>query len=232
MKVTTTNRYHNLGDTGLACHPLGFGSYRISQGNREHETALRAYLDRGGNLIDTSANYADGLSETLIGTVLRDHPREEVIVVTKGGYIQGQNMELAQRRNFPEVVYFGEGIWHCIHPEFLETQIQRSLERMGLQHVGYLSPSQSRILFDREGIPRRTDTARSRGVLPKDSRSLSLPREPGGLRRHPVVWNQLQQLRPAPVRANHDFGQPLPGRSSKHPTRAPFPHHPASDESL
>ena len=135
VKVTATNRYHNLGDTGLACHPLGFGSYRISQGNREHETALRAYLDRGGNLIDTSANYADGLSETLIGTVLRDHPREEVIVVTKGGYIQGQNMELAQRRNFPEVVYFGEGIWHCIHPEFLETQIQRSLERMGLQHV-------------------------------------------------------------------------------------------------
>jgi aryl-alcohol dehydrogenase-like predicted oxidoreductase len=135
VNARTMNRYHNLGDTGLACHPLGFGSYRISQGNREHESALRAYLERGGNLIDTSANYADGDSEILIGHVLRDHPREKIIVVTKGGYIQGRNMELAQRRQFPEVVYFGEGIWHCIHPEFIETQIQRSLERMRLQHI-------------------------------------------------------------------------------------------------
>jgi aryl-alcohol dehydrogenase-like predicted oxidoreductase len=51
-----------LGATGLHCHPLGFGCYRIAAGHAGHEAALRAYLARGGNLIDTSANYGDGAS--------------------------------------------------------------------------------------------------------------------------------------------------------------------------
>jgi len=39
-------------------------------------------------------------------------------------------MEVSRRRAFPEVVHYGEGIWHCIHPEFLETQIELSRERV------------------------------------------------------------------------------------------------------
>ncbi len=124
-----------LGASGLYCHPLGFGCYRIAEGQPEHQAALHAYLDRGGNLLDTSANYADGLSEVLVGRVLKNYPRRKVIVVTKGGYIQGQNMDLAKGRSFPEVVKYGEGLWHCIHPEFLDTQIPLSLERMQLDRI-------------------------------------------------------------------------------------------------
>ncbi len=124
------NTLRPLGSTGLHCHPFGFGCYRVVDGNDNHEAALRAYLARGGNLIDTSANYGDGASEELAGRVLRGLPPERVIVVTKGGYIQGRNMALAQQRSFPEVVEYGPGIWHSIHPEFLETQVERSLARM------------------------------------------------------------------------------------------------------
>ena len=124
-----------LGATGLDCHPFGFGCYRVANGNGEHEAALRHYLDRGGNLIDTSANYGDGASEELVAAVLPDYPREKVIVVTKGGYIQGQNMALAEQRTFPEVVHYGHGIWHCIHPEFLQTQIELSLARLQQDRV-------------------------------------------------------------------------------------------------
>ncbi|MBM3802172.1 MAG: aldo/keto reductase [Acidimicrobiia bacterium] len=127
--------FRSLGSTGLSCHPLGFGCYRIAEGNNEHEAALRDYLDRGGNLIDTSTNYMDGQSEIIVGRVVRDYDRERVIVVTKGGYIQGQNMRLARSRSFPEVVEYGEGIWHCIHPEFLDTQIVLSLERLQLESI-------------------------------------------------------------------------------------------------
>lgn len=119
-----------LGNTGLNCHPLGFGCYRIIDGNSAHEQALRAYLERGGNLIDTSANYGDGLSELLVGKVLQDYSGGDTVLVTKGGYIQGQNMQLAMKQQFPEVVEYGEGIWHCIHPEFLETQLRRSMQRL------------------------------------------------------------------------------------------------------
>src|ERR1043165_2603228 len=118
-----------LGSTGLECHPLGFGCYRVVEGNPTHEEALRDYLQRGGNLIDTSANYGDGRAELMVGNILKEFPDEQAIVVTKGGYIQGQNMTLAMQRRFPEVVEYGEGIWHSIHPEFLETQVRRSMQR-------------------------------------------------------------------------------------------------------
>lgn len=124
------NPFRPLGSTGLYCHWLGFGCYRVAQGNEGHEAALRSYLERGGNLIDTSANYGDGASEELVGEVLLGWPREKVILVTKGGYIQGQNMALAQQRRFPEVVEYGPGIWHSIHPEFLKTQIELSCARL------------------------------------------------------------------------------------------------------
>ena len=133
MPEATANHFRPLGSTGLACHALGFGCYRIMEGNAQHEAALREYLDRGGNLIDTSANYGDGRSEVLAGRVLKGYPRDRVIVVTKGGYIQGQNMTLARRREFPEVVRYGDGIWHSIHPDFLETQIEMSLSRLQLE---------------------------------------------------------------------------------------------------
>jgi len=135
MNNAKNNFLRPLGSTGLHCFPLGFGCYRIADGNAEHESALRLYLDRGGNLIDTSANYTDGQSEILVGKVLKNYSREKVIVVTKAGYIQGQNMRLAQARSFPEVVKYSEDLWHCIHPEFLETQVSLSAQRMQLEMI-------------------------------------------------------------------------------------------------
>lgn len=125
-----SHHFRPLGGTGLRCCPIGFGCYRVVESNPTHEAALREYLERGGNLIDTSANYGDGHSESLVGKVLPDGSGEPVILVTKGGYIQGENFSLAQRRHFPEVVEYAEGLWHSIHPDFLETQIQRSRERL------------------------------------------------------------------------------------------------------
>lgn len=130
-----TPSFRPLGSTGLECTIAGFGAYRINEGNPRHEAALRHYLGRGGNLIDTSANYGDGLSEVLIGRVLRDHDRAKLVVVTKGGYIQGRNMELAHEREFPETVRYANDLWHCIHPHFLETQIELSLKRLALPFV-------------------------------------------------------------------------------------------------
>lgn len=135
--------YTNLGATGLTTSRVGFGGYRISLGQEDHRRALEHALQHGCNLIDTSTNYADGESERLIGSVLKDLivkntiDREEMIVVSKIGYVQGQNLKQAEAREkagkpFPEMVKYGEGIWHCIHPEFLEEQLTVSLDRLGL----------------------------------------------------------------------------------------------------
>jgi aryl-alcohol dehydrogenase-like predicted oxidoreductase len=133
-----------LGKSGLTVSRWGFGGYRIHPSFDSHRQALRQALLSGCNLIDTSANYTDGGSETLVGEVLSELfesgklRRDEVVVISKAGYIQGANLKLAQEREsegrpFAEIVRISEGLWHCLSPEFLEDQITRSLERLRLQ---------------------------------------------------------------------------------------------------
>ena len=52
--------YTPLGRTGLKASQAGFGGYRISTGVAHHQKALGLAIGSGINLIDTSANYADG----------------------------------------------------------------------------------------------------------------------------------------------------------------------------
>lgn len=137
--------YRLLGSTGLTVSNVGFGGYRTGRADPTHRAALRAALAAGVNLIDTSSNYMLGDSERLVGEVLAEGsvPRDEVVVVTKIGYVQGPNLELAEQRErdgdpFPEVVKYADGVWHCIAPEFLEDQLGRALERLGLETIDVL----------------------------------------------------------------------------------------------
>lgn len=135
--------YNRLGKTQLLVSQVGFGAYRCHVDVPLHKEALKLALHKGCNLIDTSANYGDGNAEALIGEALNeeivwgDIKRKNVVVVSKAGYIQGENMEIAREREkkerpFPEVVKYQSEMWHCIHPQFLEDQITRSLARMHL----------------------------------------------------------------------------------------------------
>ncbi len=142
--------FQPLGRTGLLVSAAGFGCYRVNAGVTAHTKALEKALSGGVNLIDTSANYADGGSEQLVGEVLKTLieagriNREQVVVVSKGGYLQGNNYALSQQRKregnpFEEIVEYADGLEHCIHPTFLEDQIDRSLARLGLAVLdGYL----------------------------------------------------------------------------------------------
>lgn len=138
--------FTTLGRTGLLVSEAGFGGYRIDRRDPDHRAALQNALSAGINLIDTSANYSNGESEQLIGSLLGDGfdagrlDRQSLVVVTKGGYIQGVNHHISQERQaqgrpFPDLVAVGHGLEHCIHPEFLEDQITRSLERLNLAAV-------------------------------------------------------------------------------------------------
>ncbi len=163
-----------LGRSGLACSRAGFGGYRIGTTEPTHREALVQALRGGINLIDTSANYADGESETLVGQVLAeclrtgDLSREAVVVVTKAGYLQGKNHALSQQRRkagipFPELVPYAEGLEHCIHPEFLEDQITRSLDRLALTCIDVMllhNPEYYLSWAARQGV--KLQTARER----------------------------------------------------------------------
>jgi uncharacterized protein YyaL (SSP411 family)/aryl-alcohol dehydrogenase-like predicted oxidoreductase len=139
--------YGPLGSTGLTVSKIGFGAYRVDDETPEHREALEKALENGINLIDTSTNYTDGGSERLIGAVLkslvrRGRLRQEIVLVSKVGYVQGGNLTLAMEREaagrpFPEMVKYMDGVWHCIHPEFIHDQLGRSRERLGLETLDF-----------------------------------------------------------------------------------------------
>jgi len=116
---------------------IGFGTYRTSLNVEEHFEALKYALESGIGLIDTSANYMDGEAEKLIGKVLRsvDIPREALTIVSKGGYIQGKNMERYRESTPPEVVRYDKSCYHSIHPLFLKEQIELTLNRLRVDYI-------------------------------------------------------------------------------------------------
>jgi aryl-alcohol dehydrogenase-like predicted oxidoreductase len=142
-------QFQTLGETGWRISQAGFGCYRVSAGVEPHGKAMLRALASGINLIDTSTNYADGDSERLVGRVLKEMVdggamvRQQVVVVSKVGYLQGVNFQLSQERRalgrpFPDLVPYGKGIEHCIHPEFIADQLDRSLDRLQLETLDAL----------------------------------------------------------------------------------------------
>ncbi|MFW6182297.1 MAG: aldo/keto reductase [Chloroflexota bacterium] len=138
--------YNSLGVTGLQVSAAGFGGYRVDVSVDLFHQALTHALRNGVNLIDTSTNYADGGSEELVGAVLQrlqgqgELSREAVVIVSKAGYLQGENYERAAQRQetgeaWPDLVPYAQGLAHCIHPDFLEDQLTRSLQRLQLETV-------------------------------------------------------------------------------------------------
>ena len=152
--------YRTLGRTKLTISKIGFGTYRCHQNNDSHFISLQSAIQNGCNIIDTSANYMDGLAESLIGDVLNQEivwgksQREEIVLVSKVGYIQGQNMEIAQSKEndgkpFPDVVKYAPNVWHCIHPYFIKDQITRTLSRMHVDKIDvYLLHNPEYFLMD------------------------------------------------------------------------------------
>lgn len=137
--------FRDTGRADLVCSVLGFGGYRVGLEAPDHREALMLALRSGCNLIDTSTNYTDGESESLVGEAIasvtaHDFRRDEFIVVSKVGYVQGQNLALAMQREskgtpFPEMVKYMDGCWHCLHPEFIADQLDRSLERLRVGRI-------------------------------------------------------------------------------------------------
>ncbi len=115
---------------------ISFGTYRTTFQNPIHVDALNYALDNGVTDIDTSANYMYGEAEVLIGQALKNRDREKFTIVSKGGYIQGHNMQRVQEGwEIDELVEYDPNCFHSISPMFVEDQIENSLKRL---ECGYI----------------------------------------------------------------------------------------------
>jgi|UniRef100_UPI0040497056 aryl-alcohol dehydrogenase-like predicted oxidoreductase len=109
------------GNSGLTLSRLGLGTMTWGRDTDEIEAAdqCRAFLDAGGNFLDTAATYGDGDSERVIGGLIGTlFNRDEVIIATKAGI------------TFSDGARKVDSSRHCLIAE-----LDRSLSRLGTDFV-------------------------------------------------------------------------------------------------
>lgn len=90
------DRYRPLGRSGLIVSPLAlgtmtFGVARWGMGRPDAEAVFDAYVEAGGNLIDTADVYASGGGETMLGEIIAERlNREDLVLATKAGFAAGR----------------------------------------------------------------------------------------------------------------------------------------------
>lgn len=114
-----------IGKSDVKTTPLGLGANAVGGynlfPNLQDEDGLNlvhAAIDHGIKLIDTAYVYGLGHSEELVGTAIKDYPRDQVTIATKG----------AQDFSSGDQVIKND-------PEFLTQQVDKSLKRLGTDYI-------------------------------------------------------------------------------------------------
>ena len=87
--------YRSLGRSGLAVSPLAlgtmtFGTARWGSGEDVSRAIFDAYIEAGGNFIDTADVYSGGRSEEMLGAFIAERAlRDQVVLATKAGFATG-----------------------------------------------------------------------------------------------------------------------------------------------
>ncbi|ATD66691.1 aldo/keto reductase [Luteimonas chenhongjianii] len=88
--------YRTLGRSGLLVSPLALGTMTVGAQRWGTDAAASravfdAYVDAGGNFVDTADLYSDGRSEAMLGDFIADAgTRERLVVATKSGFPRTQ----------------------------------------------------------------------------------------------------------------------------------------------
>lgn len=93
--------FRTLGRSGLTVSPLALGTMTFGAGRWGADEAgsraiFDAYLETGGNFIDTADVYSGGESEAMLGRFVRDSgTRDRLVIATKAGFARGTGNVLA-----------------------------------------------------------------------------------------------------------------------------------------
>lgn len=109
------------GKSGLTLSRIGLGTMTWGRDTDTHEAAdqCRAFIEAGGNFLDTSPIYGDGDSERVIGGMIGTlFNRDEVVIATKAGVqlVGGERVISNSRQS-------------------LMNELDKSLARLGTDHV-------------------------------------------------------------------------------------------------
>ncbi|WP_239747499.1 aldo/keto reductase [Mammaliicoccus sp. C-M11] len=114
-----------LGKTDIKVNPIGLGTNAVGGHNlypnldeEQGKDVVRAAIENGVTLLDTAFIYGPGRSEELVGEVVQEYNREDVVIATKGAhYFDGDETKLSN------------------DPEFLKEQVENSLKRLQTDYI-------------------------------------------------------------------------------------------------
>ncbi len=116
--------HRTLGRSGLAVSPLAlgtmtFGTARWGSDEATSRAVFDAYVEAGGNFVDTADVYAGGRGEAMVGRFIAERGlRDQIVLATKAGFAAGRGPHAG-----------GAGAKH------LHAAIDGSLRRLGTDHV-------------------------------------------------------------------------------------------------
>jgi aryl-alcohol dehydrogenase-like predicted oxidoreductase len=113
-----------LGRSELQVSRIAFGTWQLGGdwGATDEEAAMRAIrhaADQGINFFDTAQGYGFGASEQLLARALKDRPRTELVIATKGGL-----------RPSPT-----GGVERDASSEWIRRGVEESLEALGTDYI-------------------------------------------------------------------------------------------------
>ena len=165
---------------GLLTSSIGLGTY-LGEPDAATDEAYRAAVVRavelGVNVIDSAINYRFQRSERSIGQALRDLEsagiarRDELIIATKAGFLTFDGVVPEDPRHYIQDTLICTGVIdvcdiaagsHCMTPRYLENQINRSLENLGMDCIDifYIHNPETQLAdIDRDEFIRRLRSA-------------------------------------------------------------------------
>lgn len=126
-------RRRPLGSTGIEVGEIGIGTWELSGdvwGQKDDQAslaALRAGLEAGANFVDTAADYGNGHVEELIGRLLAEVGRDQLVIATK---VRPECMMWAPRPELPIADFF--------RPAWIRSECEASLRRLRTDYVDVL----------------------------------------------------------------------------------------------
>ena len=150
---STVGRGHFRERDGLLMSSIGLGTYLghwDEHTDRSYQDAIKRAVELGCNVIDSAVNYRFQRSERSIGAALKEifdaraASRDEIIVATKAGFFPFEDEPPKDPRAWVLENVINAGLAttdeivagsHCMTPAYLEDQLARSLNNLGLDSI-------------------------------------------------------------------------------------------------
>ncbi|PSP66792.1 aldo/keto reductase [Halobacteriales archaeon QH_8_67_27] len=128
---------------------IGVGTYLgdpTDEADDAYHDAIVEALESGVNVVDTAVNYRNQRSERIVGQAVADADvdREAALVATKGGFVPFDGERPDDPGRWIREEYVDSGVvdtddlvagQHCIAPDFVEDQLDRSLGNLDLDTI-------------------------------------------------------------------------------------------------